>query len=341
MNIPRTAWSIVLALLLLAGLTALAFWWSLRQPEPSAPGQLRPLVIATNTEYLGACAVMAGQSQGYFARHGIAVQLQPYSTGKQALDAVLAGRADLATAADIVIMLAALDGKPLRILSTIHRAQRDHGVLARRGSGIVRPADLKGKRIGVTLRTSGHFTLAVYLNHQRLTVQDVQLVNYPPEAMLGAMQRREVDAVASWDPYLQAIATALGPDGMRFSAEDIYESIYNLVAQAAYVEQHKPLLDDLLRALVDGERFCREHPAEASAFIGGLSQEGRAAMLAGWSNNHFRLELEQDLLLALEDEARWAIQGGAARSREAPNFLDYIYMDGLQAVSPNDVSIIH
>jgi hypothetical protein len=61
-------------------------------------------------------------------------------------------------------------------------------------------------------------------------------------------------------------------------------------------------------ALAQGERYCREHPATAAAFLTRLSPEGRAALLAGWPSHHFRLELDQSLLLVLEDQSRWAIK---------------------------------
>jgi NitT/TauT family transport system substrate-binding protein len=59
-----------------------------------------------------------------------------------------------------------------------------------------------------------------------------------------------------------------------------------------------------------------------------------------WSQNQFSLSLDQSLVAAMEDEARWMIANGLTSETEVPNFLDYIYMDGLQAVKPEAVNII-
>lgn len=321
--------------LALAGALAAGAWWRARP----APAPTIALTIATNTEYLGTCPVMAAQAHGYFGAERLRVTLQPHSSGRQALNAVLAKRADLATVADIPVVFAALDGQPVQILATIFRTGQDHGLVARRDRGIARASDLIGKRIGVTLTTSGHFALEVLLNRQRLDTHDVTLVNYPPEGLLPALASGAVDAVSGWDPFLSGIEEALGVSTVRFSGRDVYESIYNIVALRAFLGRHPETAVRLLRALEQGERYCAEHPQQAVAFLPRMSPRGRAAALAAWPAHHFGLELDQSLLLVLEDQARWAIKGGLREGDRMPNFLDYIYLDGLKTVSPAAVTI--
>jgi hypothetical protein len=42
----------------------------------------------------------------------------------------------------------------------------------------------------------------------------------------------------------------------------------------------------------------------------------------------------------LEDEARWMIKNNLTREKQIPDFMNYIYVDGLKAVKPEAVSII-
>lgn len=330
----------VLLCVVAALLVGVGLWLSKRPAAPPLPAPTA-LIIATNTDYVGACPVMAAQSQGYFAARQLAVQLQPYTNGRQALEAVTSNQADMATVADIPIMFFAMDAIPIQVISTIFRTGRDHGLVARRDRGIARPADLKGKRIGVTLGTSGHFTLEVFLNRQRLDTRDVQLVNYPPDGLQQALTDGAVDAVSGWDPFLGAAEESLGANGIRFSGADVYESIYNMVTLSSYVKRHPQTVVRLLQALEQGERFCRDRPGAGVAFFPKLSAGGARAMLAAWPSHHFGLELDQSLLLVLEDQSRWAIKGGLTGTRDVPNFLDYIYLDGLKQVSPSEVTIIY
>jgi NitT/TauT family transport system substrate-binding protein len=59
-----------------------------------------------------------------------------------------------------------------------------------------------------------------------------------------------------------------------------------------------------------------------------------------WQQNQFTLSLDQSLVLAMEDEARWMIKNNLTTERQVPNFLDYIHEDGLKAVKPELVNII-
>lgn len=43
----------------------------------------------------------------------------------------------------------------------------------------------------------------------------------------------------------------------------------------------------------------------------------------------------------MEDEARWMIKNNLTSEKKTPNFLDYIYLDGLEKIKPESVNIIH
>ena len=59
-----------------------------------------------------------------------------------------------------------------------------------------------------------------------------------------------------------------------------------------------------------------------------------------WSQNQFSLFLDQSLILAMEDEARWMIQNRLTTQTQVPNFMDYISEDGLKSVKPQAVNIL-
>jgi NitT/TauT family transport system substrate-binding protein len=326
--------------MLVALICALAAAWQLAKHR-APPVATVSLTIATNTSYVGACPVVAAYKQGFFSTHNLQVTIAPYSSGKQALKAVIDEQADMATVADVPVVLAALEGKPVRILATIFRTGQDHGVVARKDRGIVRASDLRGRRIGVSLATSAHFALEVLLNFQRLDINDVVLVNYEPAQLLPAIASGAVDAVAGWEPFLTEVRDSLGAGAVSFSGEDIYESVYNLVALDKYLRKNPAAATALLMALNEGEIYCRTHPQQLTFLLPHLSHTASTAAVKQWSAYHFGLELDQSLLLTLEDQARWAINNKYAPSASMPNFLDHIYLDAIRKVTPSDVSILY
>src|SRR5438128_7053567 len=202
--------------------------WRGRTPpaQPASPPE--PLTIAANTQYAGTGLVFVAHVQGYFAHEGLHVTLQPYTTGKAALDAALEGRAELATVADIPIMFAVTKGQPVSIVATIFTGKKDPGIIGRKDKGIVTLAHLNGKRIGVTLGTSGHFVLDTLLLLAKLSPDDVTLRDLQPQELADALLHGDVDAVATWEPYLGSLRTQLGANGMLVDSEGIYEVPFNI-----------------------------------------------------------------------------------------------------------------
>ena len=334
----RAVWLGGIALLL--ALAAAALWQIMTRSAPAA-GPMAVLRLAVNAEYVGSCPVLAARGQGYFAREGLDVLLQPYSSGKASLEAVLQGNADLGTVSDIPVVLASLQNQSVVIIASIFEAERDHGIVGRLDRGVSTPASLKGKRIGVTLGTSGQFTLDAFLNRQKLLPAEVTLHNYAPDQLAGALARGEVDAAAGWEPFLTGMTHAIAGNAAIFYGEDVYAGLFNVAGTGDYVRSHPATVRKVLRALIAGARFCRDEPDAARALFSKASVSEAARLQGAWHGYEFGVVLDQRLLLALEDEARWAIKNRLAGSGEMPNFLDAVYLDGLEAVAPSAVTVIH
>lgn len=328
------------ALFLLVAAGGLLRWLAGERAAPPVP-VTHKLIIASTSGYVGTCPVTVAYRNGYFQQEGVAAQIQTHQSGKAALESALAGTADLATTADIPIMFAGMKDVPVSVIATFFKTEHDHGIVARRDRGIATLADLKGKKIGVTLGTSGHFALDGFLSRQHLARADVTVVNLKPEQFAAALERAEVDAIATWEPFLDTLLSALGANGAVFYGEDIYEIPYSLAGSRAYVAANPDLMRRVLRAMARGVHECRIEPERARAVMSAFLQVDTSKWKAQWPQFHFKLALDQGLILALEDESRWAVANGLAPARDTPNFLDIMYLDAMVSVAPTAVSIIH
>lgn len=332
--------SAVAGLLIAVALLAGGYGWITRTSPASQAEPPEQVTIATNTAYVGSCPVIVAREKGYFASEGILAVVQPHSSGKAAMEAVLQGQANLATVADIPIMFAGMNDQPVSVIATIFKAEKDHGIVGRRDRDVVTPGNLKGKRIGVTLSTSGHFTLHAFLSRHRLSSDGVTVRNYKPEDLPTALAQGDVDAIATWEPFLDTSLTVLGGNGVIHYSQGIYESLYNVAGMRTYVVSKPETIKKVLRALVKGARFCSDAPDAARELIAAGMLDA-TKLKASWPSYRFNMALDQGLILALEDEARWAIRNKLTSRTEMPNYLNYIYLDGLKAVMPSAVTIIH
>jgi NitT/TauT family transport system substrate-binding protein len=55
----------------------------------------------------------------------------------------------------------------------------------------------------------------------------------------------------------------------------------------------------------------------------------------------YTVSLDQAMLLALDDQTRWAMQKGLVRTRPMPNYLHAMKYQNLETVLPSAVTIVH
>ena len=88
------------------------------------------------------------------------------------------------------------------------------------------------------------------------------------------------------------------------------------------------------------EDFIVQHPGEAKDILRKRLNFSDEEITRVWSQNQYMLSLDQSLMLAMEDEARWMINNKLTGETKVPNFLDYIYEDALKEIKPGAVNII-
>jgi len=287
-----------------------------------------------------ASLIHVAAAEGYFAGEGLDVTLQPHQFGKPALDAMLAGKADLATCAETPVVFAVLKGQQISVLATIAGATKNTGVVARKDAGISTPRDLAGKRLGVTRGTTAEFFLDTLLIRHGVDREAVHLVDLSPANIPGALAKGEVDAVTIWNPIIFDLQKALGGRVTTFYADDIYFETFDIVARKKFVTQRLAAAKSVLRALLRAEAFVRSHPAEARRDIAGALNQDLAQVDASFGPFDFRVRLEQSLLVLMEEEARWAIRNGLTPRQSTPNFLTSLEAEPLLAVKPAAVQLV-
>ncbi len=280
------------------------------------------------------------QSRGYFAKEGLDVTPRTYPYGKIAFDALLRGEADVATVGETPFMFAAMHGEKLSIIATIQTSNRNNAIIARKDKGIITPADLKGAKIGVTIGTIGEFFMDAFLASNGISRKQMKFIDLPPEKMKAALESGKVDAVSTWSPVLGHLQRELGEKVAVFYDAEIYTQTFNIAARQEYIAGNAGKIKRLLHALRRADKFIEQHPEEARSIIAARSGMDLASTDEMWKDNEFDVTLDQQLVLALEDESRWAIKNGLVKNTKIPNYLNAIYLDGLASVDPKAVRIL-
>ncbi|HEY8880900.1 MAG TPA: ABC transporter substrate-binding protein [Roseateles sp.] len=279
-------------------------------------------------------------ARGFFAARGLSVTLLPQIHGKAALAELLRGGSDLAVVADVPVVVELLKGAQLSIAATVANASNELAVVARRDRGISRPADLRGRRIGVTLGTSGEYFLWAFLVHHRMAPQSLQFVDLPPGRLIGAVREGLVDAIAAWQPNRHQAELEFGDAAVTLTAPDAYAQGFVLVGQSKALASRQPALRRFLQALLDAERYVMAEPRQAKSELAGLLKITPATLDPSWDELTLEVEQQQAQLVTLEDVAAWAMARGYAPAQPMPNFLSSLSLDALLAISPERVTVV-
>ena len=307
--------------------------------EKKPAGQPEKITIAYATLPETALAQVA-QSRGYYREEGLEATAHLHPYGKIALQDMLAGKADFATVAETPVMFAIMKGEKISVIATIQTTNLGHAIIARRDRGILAFGDLKGRKIAATLGTTSHFYLDAMLVTHGISSKDVKVVDLKAEAIPEALARGDIDAVSTFPPYTALTQKKLGDRVITFHDKDIYRYNFNVVATQEFIRKSPDTVRKMLRALIKAEEFVRSNPAEAQKILADFSGIDIAMIRDSWADASFTVSLDQPLVLALEDESRWAINGGLTNAGKIPNYLDFIYTDGLASVKPNAVRIL-
>ena len=308
------------------------------QPEKQA-GPPEKVTIAYSTAS-NAILMYIAFAKNYFGEEGLDATPQPHAFGKPALQVVIEGKADIATVGDTPIVFAVMDGKKITTLAVIQTANRNEAIVARQDRGIAKPSDLKGKIIGVTLGTTGDFFADSFLLAHDIDRKHVKIINLKPDEMAAALATGKVDAVSTWNPTLIQLKKKLGSKGIMFFGESLYTEIFCVVAGQKYVKNNPAAIKKVLRALLQAETFAQQHPEESRRLVAEFIKADKVVLDETWDDFTFRVALDQALLVDLEEQTRWAIKNRLTVRRDMPNYLDFIYIDGLQAVKPEAIRII-
>ncbi len=252
-----------------------------------------------------------GVEKGIFLKHGIDLKLRVLMTGMEMSKAMQAGEVQLAGAAISNFPVAIQQGLEAKavvgILGDATTAFWDGtlSITARGGAGVRKIEDLPGKRIAAVTGGGGDEYVRLLFSRHKLPADKVVLLNIGPGNQMGALQRGDVDAVATWEPYGTLIlekvpgATLVTRDGGVLS--------YAVFMQATtqFLEQSPGLAEKYVLGAAEASQYTRQHADEAAEiatrWVSGLEADvARKAI----RNLHFDARLSKYSLQAFDESVK-------------------------------------
>ena len=200
-----------------------------------------------------------------FERHGLTVELKGFPAGPAMLPALAAGELDMAWMGEFPTVTGYTNGLPLEVLLVPHMHTSHIRLVANPAAGIKSLADLRGKKIGVTVGSTSHHHLIRALSSVNLKAQDVTMVNLAPANMVPAYLAGQVDAVFTWEPGVGELESK---GAVRLATTQSIGSITGImwVSRSEYVKGHPAEVQKFLAAWQEATDEYRQNPRESMKY---------------------------------------------------------------------------
>lgn len=271
--------------------------------------------------------LFVAKERGYFAAHGLDVEIIAPADPNDPPKLVAAGKADIAISYQPQLHVQVAAGLPLTRFGTLI-ATPLNTLLVLKDGPVKSIADLKGRKVGYSIGGFEDALLRAMLARHGLSLNDITLVNVN-FSLSPALLSGQVDAViGAYRNFELNQMDIEGHKGHAFYVEEEGVPSYDELILVANPERmDRAVLRRFLDALEDGVRYLVNHPDESWAlFIRGRSELNDELNRRAWRDTLTRFALRPAAL----DRARYA------------RFAQFMYEQGLipEALSVADYATI-
>ncbi|MBV8534083.1 MAG: NrtA/SsuA/CpmA family ABC transporter substrate-binding protein [Alphaproteobacteria bacterium] len=257
-----------------------------------------------------------------WSREGIAAESSHFPAGRLALDAMIAGKVDIAASAETPFMFAAANGLPVRTIATIITYQPFDLVA---GPGIPSLDALKGRKIGYAQGTNAHFYLDSLLKSRNLAWRDVGAINLQIGDFVPSLISGAIDGFVWSEPLISA-ALSKGGQFRRLHSEGLYHTYLCVQTTQSMIDKNPDLLARALKTIMAADRVVKDEPAKAQKVLSDTLKLDPGAPATFWKDLTFGVTLDrQNLSRVLASQAQWAADNGLTKpGTKLPDFATVI-----------------
>ncbi len=212
-------------------------------------------------------ATWVAEERGLFRKHGLDVEVIVTGQGGTAgIGALLANDIQLVSSAGDLLSAAALrGGDTVMIAGVVNKGlQRILTV-----PEIKTPADLKGKRVGVTrIGAVSHVVLLMMLQRWKMSVNDVQIMQVGSSPnMLVSLDKKGIEAAVLTIPSM-FVAEDRGYRVLLDMADtDIFYLHTMIGTTRSYIKNNRDKVSRYLKGFLEGLAFVKQHRKESTDIV--------------------------------------------------------------------------
>ncbi|MCK3779374.1 taurine ABC transporter substrate-binding protein [Ensifer sesbaniae] len=220
-------------------------------------------------------AIADGRFDAAAKEAGYSIDWRQFSSAGDITTALASGDVPIGVLGSTGTAAAATRGVDLQLFWILDNIGQSEALVARDGSGIETPADLKGKKVAVPFVSTSHFHLLVGMNKVwNVDPREVEILNLKPPQIVAAWQRGDIDAAYVWPPALSEIQKT----GKTISDSEVIgaasvPTFDGLVVDKGWAEENPKLMEAFTKVLAKAYADYNSNKAawtEGSAEVQGI-----------------------------------------------------------------------
>jgi NitT/TauT family transport system substrate-binding protein len=231
-------------------------------------------IVIGYTAVSGNAPDFIAKDQGFFAAHGLDVDIVPVRGGNVLVPSLVANSMQIGALTTATMIQAAdggIDLVAVTNMSTFQLGMKESAVIVRKGANIKAPADLKGKRVGTsTVGGVSEIMFEKWLTLKGVNPKDVTMVEVAYAEMPDVIKAGNLDAVLIPDPFLSAIVSAGTGDVLSYYIGEFADNISSIINSTTRVwaDAHPQEIVAFRAAINEAVAFGKANPEKMRDIIG-------------------------------------------------------------------------
>ena len=194
---------------------------------------------------------------------------------------------------------------------------------------------LKGKKVGVALGSGSEVFWLAIIEKLKLNPKDYTVINVEPPEMVAALERGNIDAFVSWEPWMTRAVQSVSNSKILQNNEGILLPRVYLYMNKEWIEKNKPAAQAFLRSLSQANELTRTDRKEAARLVASVLKLEQAFAESLMEKLSYDIRFEQgslDHLKMVEGQVK-----GAGKLVRPIDWKSFVYPDLLKELAPDKV----
>jgi NitT/TauT family transport system substrate-binding protein len=212
-------------------------------------------------------ALFAAKELKMFEKEGLDVQLVPFNSGTDLVEALEQGKIDIGYCGITPVTMAIDKGVSLKIVAPVNL--EGSGIIVSKKSNITRPKDLSGKKVAIPHNGSvQELLLHIYLEDNKVDPSTLNYLTEEVPMMPLGLKEGSFDAYIAWEPFVSE-SEDYGFGDVLLESQNIWphHPCCVVVVKDEFIKNRPLTLSKFLKVHVSATNYINKYPEKNIIFL--------------------------------------------------------------------------